>query len=122
MNNPPLPQSVLAAPAVHPPTREMMLQSKFLPWVVRVVAEGPFVTVADVLAALYRELRHRITKREWEAAGSSRSVQRAYEARCEVDPSERPKGIKRIDFLLGQTVVEALVRTKDGTWHIESHA
>ncbi|KAJ7093506.1 hypothetical protein C8R44DRAFT_645969, partial [Mycena epipterygia] len=82
----------------------------------------------DVLVALYRVMHKRIARGEWAplSAGDERTVTKAFTDRCRaeavrsrVQPAqlrdqevkERNQGVKRVDFLLGKTVFEGLVRT-----------
>lgn len=71
------------------------------------------VTVGDVLSALYRELRHRVTSAEWNGAPRSHQarVAEAFYARGRkaADPRyEQRAGVRRIDWLLKSTVFVGL--------------
>jgi hypothetical protein len=75
-----------------------------------------FVTVADVLHALYRCLREAVNHAEFAILSSAkqRAVAQSYMTRCEslMDPvlreNERRKGVKRIDFLMDRTIFSGL--------------
>ncbi|TFK16333.1 hypothetical protein FA15DRAFT_761450 [Coprinopsis marcescibilis] len=102
----------LAQSATSPPLHQLTIVCpEFLPWHIVVNAPpGAFVSVRDVLDTIYRELRHPVTRAEYESLGSlKRAVDAAYFARISriADPHHRDlearKGVKRIDLLMGRT-------------------
>ena len=133
VQNPALPASTLAAPATSPPLAQMTLCSAQLPWAIAVrptpsTSPGSrFVSVADVLAALYTTLRTQIRREEWEALPRVDEVKRAYEARCRAAgayrETEKMKGVRRVDVLCGRTRVETVFRgpgSKEDVWFFTS--
>ncbi|KAF7327121.1 hypothetical protein MKEN_00288400 [Mycena kentingensis (nom. inval.)] len=112
----PLPSSVLHEPATYPPTQSMTIVSSHLPWGITVTASaqgyGAFITVADVLAVLHTSLRTRVSKDEYERLGSHRLMRRVSDAYTERYmrlrghrgyAEEKTGGLRRVDFLMGQT-------------------
>jgi hypothetical protein len=107
---------VLAAAATTPPLPSLTILSTFLPWNINIrpasQKPGAFVTVADVLTGLYRGLRLPVTPVEFDhipTIADKERVNRAYEHRYErINRNdtvgayeERRKGVKRVDFLMG---------------------
>ncbi|PFH44656.1 hypothetical protein AMATHDRAFT_200950 [Amanita thiersii Skay4041] len=121
----------LLEPATNPPLHHMVVICPLLPsrWQIDITAaprrsspplvlssspppssssSASYITVADVLTALYRNLRLSVTREEYNSLGDSperEHVNQAYFSRCEriFDPvrqgEEKNKGVKRIDFL-----------------------
>ncbi|KAJ7615943.1 hypothetical protein FB45DRAFT_801563 [Roridomyces roridus] len=101
----------LLEPAVYPPQRALTLITPHLPWDIPVRAAGNYVTVADVLHALYNTLRANITPREFAALGADRNKRRVTQAyvqryerlrgrRRSEYREEKRQGVKRVDFLM----------------------
>jgi hypothetical protein len=89
--------------------------SPHLPWRITVTASHgrKYVTVSDVLVTLHRRLAVSVTE-----YGTDVVVRAAYERRVEVTgkrsrEAERRKGVKRIDFLMGQDRFLGLSMTGD---------
>ena len=84
-----------------------------------------FVTVQDVLFAIYFHLRMAAKGDEYEAMNKSRKADifRAFESRVGTDPVQRGKGLRRIDFLGGRFRAQGLVRaqSKDSVWDVVIH-
>lgn len=135
----------LSAPATNPPMPSLTLVSDLLPYVVTVnpgsivsvpspymapgaplPRNGQYVTVGDVLAALYSTLRLPVSRAEIgalaPAPAQTAALARAYEARLSrVEDArerhvEREKGVKRIDWLIaaGATRFAGLKATPKG--------
>lgn len=75
-------------------------------------SNGSYVTVGDVVDAVYHILRRNVTAEEFNALPSIKNrqrVTRAYEARyrrlrsSRTYEEEKRQGMKRVDFLMGST-------------------
>ncbi|KAK0220616.1 hypothetical protein IW262DRAFT_1272420 [Armillaria fumosa] len=104
----------LSEPAISPPVSHLTLTSPHLPWriSVRPLLNGTYVTVSDVLFAMYNGLRENISPAEFYGLPSKTEVRRvteAYEQRYKRIKSrsgsyeEKKAGVKRIDFFMGRT-------------------
>ncbi|KAJ7154894.1 hypothetical protein C8R43DRAFT_884900 [Mycena crocata] len=127
----------LAEPAFHPPRTALRILHPRLPfWPVDLALRGaqaqqspPPITVKDVLGALHRALHRRmmLAAADWSALseGEAGRVTRAFAQRCRAEAvrgggpvsqlrdcelAVRNEGVKRVDFLMGKTVFEGLVR------------
>ncbi|TEB32888.1 hypothetical protein FA13DRAFT_230780 [Coprinellus micaceus] len=106
--------SALMEPATQPPVQNLTVACPdFLLWEVEVktgaVYPGAYVSVDDVLTAIYSNLRQPVNYMEYGSLGQNRgAVDAAYFARLTRihDPAlkeqEALKGVKRIDFLRGK--------------------
>jgi hypothetical protein len=88
----------------------------------RLSPEIPFVTVQDVLLAIYTHLRVAVNGAEYEAMGKSKKAEifGEFERRVGTDPGKRGKGLRRVDFLGGRFRAQGLVRaqSKDTVWEV----
>ena len=111
--------SHLAMAATHPPAKVMKIVAAGLPWCTIVeptTTSSPFVTVLDVLHALYTNLHKPIKQAEFDAVSHSYrdSISKAWHHRLDKIPShsdkkvEKGRGVRRMDFLLGKTCVKRL--------------
>lgn len=100
----------LDAPATSPPVRFMSIACDALPWTIQVSSSNARnLTVGDVLWSLYRGLRSKANKTDWERLSSDtkRRVRDAWVARCMRQQSlrqrnyEESQGLRRVDFLCG---------------------
>ena len=129
--NPHLSPDILTTPASSPPLPSLALRVGDLPWMFTVFpdAEHPpgeaFVTVQDVLLAIYFHLRKPANGEEYEAMNRSRKAEifRAFESRVGTDLVQRGKGLQRVDFLGGRFRAQGLVRaqSKDNVWDVVTH-
>ncbi|KZP14202.1 hypothetical protein FIBSPDRAFT_867249 [Athelia psychrophila] len=110
----------LADPAVFPPTHTLQIISA-LPWTLTVTADAqPYVTVLDVLRALYNLLRIPASRAEYnkEPPLSQQAIAKAFHARVERSPATHAeqlgKGLRRVDFLQGRNRFLGLSSTKMG--------
>jgi len=112
-------QSHLSMAATHPPARLVKLVAAGLPWSITVeptTTSSPFVTVLDVLHALYTSLRKPIKQAEFDAVSKSYrdSISKAWHHRLDKisSPSdvkaEKARGVRRMDYLLGKTCIKRL--------------
>ncbi|EIM89293.1 uncharacterized protein STEHIDRAFT_76247 [Stereum hirsutum FP-91666 SS1] len=129
-----LPASALAAPATFPPVPSIVLQCPSLPWNITVEPSptaspnsAKFISVQDVLDALYSNMRTPVKEAEFKALAPAmgKAVSDAFEKRWRAfvngmeREKERGKGVKRVDFLVGKTRVDGLNKTsgtKDDSW------
>jgi hypothetical protein len=128
-SNPRLSPAVLATPASSPPLPALALRVGGLPWLFtarpdagRSPPGNAFVTVQDVLLAIYFHLRTAVKGDEYEAVDRSRKTEifRAFEQRVATDPVQRGRGLRRVDFLFGRLRAQGLVRaqSKDIVWDV----
>ncbi|KAJ7354006.1 hypothetical protein DFH08DRAFT_933733 [Mycena albidolilacea] len=129
----PLSSARLLEPAVFPPLPLISLVTPHLPWTLAVpTTNGKYVTVSDVLSALYCALRVGATPGEFAALRTEELISRvgaAYVRRCERlrgqsrsgYAREQAEGVKRVDFLLGYTTFCGIVPTADpGVWQLKT--
>ncbi|KAK0193137.1 hypothetical protein F5146DRAFT_1137016 [Armillaria mellea] len=104
----------LSEPAISPPVSHLTLTSPHLFWriSVRPLLNGTYVTVSDILFAMYNGLRENISPAEFYGLPSKtemRRVTEAYEQRYRRIKSrsgsyeEKKAGVKRVDFFMGRT-------------------
>lgn len=105
----------LGEPATSPPTDFLRIVMPGLPWSIKVypAAHGAYVTVGDVVDAVYTALRTNVRSSEFAQLSSSRnqsSATAAYQERYrrhraspQYYDEEKRSGMKRVDFLMGQT-------------------
>jgi hypothetical protein len=120
---PPHPDSVrvhhshLSMAATHPPAKVMKMVTPGLPWSITVEpTSAPFVTVMDVLHALYTSLHKPIKQAEFDAVSHSYRdlVSKSWHYRLDAIPypseakAEKARGVRRMDFLLGKTSIKRL--------------
>lgn len=112
-------QSHLSMAATHPPAKVMKVVAAGLPWCITVeptTTSSPFVTVLDVLHALYASLHKPIKQAEFDAVSQSYRdmISKAWHRRLDKIPSrsdekaERARGVRRMDFLLGKSCIKRL--------------
>jgi len=125
----------LSMAATHPPAKVMKVVTPGLPWSITVeptTTSSPFVTVLDVLHALYTSLHKPINQAEFEAVSHSFRdlISKAWHHRLDKIPfpsdlkTERARGVRRMDFLLGKTCVKQLrylsaSRQGEVTWLVD---
>jgi hypothetical protein len=104
----------LADAATSPPLRSLFLICDYLPWRIEVVSSLPslFVTVYDVLHAIYSSLRTPLSPAEWSFFASDQKqfdILQSFEDRLNTIPDsdarddQRPEAVRRIDCLIGRT-------------------
>jgi len=117
----------LSEPATNPPLPSLTVVTPHLPRgrtiLVTASRNGAFVTVSDVLDAIYHALRANVSSADYYSLPSQKDMQRvtlAYEARCKrirdsrAYAEEKRQGAKRVDFLMGLTKFMGLSRTSSG--------
>jgi hypothetical protein len=100
-------------PATNPPLRFITITMPYLPWTIKVHASnGSYITLEDVLEAIYQSLRTNITTSEFNSFSSENDQRRAagaYQQRyrrqrsTRVYEEEKRGGMRRVDFLMGRT-------------------
>jgi len=109
----------LSMAATHPPVKVMKIVAPGLPWSITVeptATSSPFVTVLDVLHALYTSLHKPIKQAEFDAVSHSHrdSISKAWHHRLDKIPfpsdvkAEKARGVRRMDFLLGRSCIKRL--------------
>ncbi|KAF5310780.1 hypothetical protein D9619_007628 [Psilocybe cf. subviscida] len=128
-----IPPDVLRQPATVPPVSSMRITCGKLPWPITVESRSasfPFVTISDVFSTIYTSLRASVSGHEFNKLLPTKAAQDAvsvaFRARCErAGPtgygSEKAKGLKSVDFLLGRTRFCGLIAVKMGLrgWVLE---
>ncbi|KAF8518279.1 hypothetical protein BU17DRAFT_48872 [Hysterangium stoloniferum] len=107
-----------ARPATSPPLPFLRLKCSLLPWPIDVdpADHSGVVTVGDVFAAIYYELRRHVTRPEWEGAPADvrERVRQSWLRRCKRQQTHRDRehessnGLRRIDWLAKDTVFQGL--------------
>lgn len=90
------------------------------------MANGAYVTVSDVLDAIYNSLRKNVTSAEFNTLPGKKAMERvnaAYQARYrriqdrKSSEQEKKGGVKRIDFLMESRYLAGLSKgTSNDTW------
>jgi hypothetical protein len=127
-NNPQLSPAILATPASNPLLLSLDFRVGDLPWTFNVFPSAEmspgkaYITVHDVLLAIYYHLRAAAKGAEYEAMAKSRrgEIYREFERRVGADPIQRAKGLRRVDFLEGQFCARGLVSAhpKGNIWDV----
>ncbi|KAF5339136.1 hypothetical protein D9611_011136 [Ephemerocybe angulata] len=123
IRDPKLSQYALTQPATGPalPYLEIIIPS--LPWrliIYNNAERGGVVTVSDVLAGIYANLRTGVTGPEFNGVSEEAraGITKAYTQRCtrgatsDAAAKQLKKGVKRIDFLQGRNTFQGLTPTK----------
>ena len=114
---------VLEEPATQPSMRTMTLVIDQFPWRLTIPPTKHYVSVRDLLEALYLFLRQPVLPSEYNALPTQAlkdEVSIAFHNRCLRAPSKEAadeqshKGVKRVDFLRDQTRFMGLSSTKVG--------
>ncbi|KAL4064711.1 hypothetical protein V8B97DRAFT_1987272 [Scleroderma yunnanense] len=119
--------SALNQPATSPPLPTLTLIHPHLPWRPHIRPSNPasclYVTVRDVLEALYAFLHYPVTMAEYKMLPSQvdrDEVSYAFHARCEREQERKTvewmksRGVRRVDFLRGRNQFMGLSSTKFG--------
>ena len=127
-SNPPRFLTVFATPATSPPLPSLDLRVGDLPWLFTAFPDArhppgnAFVTIQDVLLAIYVHLRKGVSRDEYEAIGKSRKeeIYQAFASRVDTDPVQHGKGLRRVDFLCGRFRAQGLIRaqSKGNVWDV----
>ncbi|THU86052.1 hypothetical protein K435DRAFT_783020, partial [Dendrothele bispora CBS 962.96] len=121
---------ILSEPAITPPVSSLNLSVPHMSphWRIIVTpANGVFVTLSDVFAAIYYTLRTPVTESEYRAIRNPDDLKRVNKAYVEryrkvgerardryVGEKEKMNGVRRVDFLAGQTRFEGISVMGDG--------
>ena len=118
-----LPARAFDEPATQPSMHTMTLLIEQFPWRLVVPPTKHYVSVRDLVEALYCFLRHPVLPSEYSALPTQKlkdEVSIAFHNRCGRAPSKEAadeqyqKGVKRMDFLRGRTRFMGLSSTKVG--------
>jgi hypothetical protein len=129
---PHLSPTVLAEPASLPPLPSIKLRVGDLPWRVivqpdpRLSSTNNIVTVEDVLAAIYSNLRRPVDPDEYISRSEyiqATAITRAFQQRVGSDLVQPPEGLLRVDFLCGRFHTHGLAPTPWGNnvWLLPVH-
>ncbi len=115
----------LAQLAVHPAAPVLRLFHSRLPWYIDIHPSHPNgVTVFDVLVQLSRQMQAPIHSRHYynETLDSTdrAALAKYFKDRIRGRRGEREKGILQVDFLGEKSVLEGLVRSKQGMWELKT--
>ncbi|KAJ7058756.1 hypothetical protein C8F01DRAFT_281661 [Mycena amicta] len=130
-----IPIDQMYTPALHPPHFALRIVHPRIPqWPMdlslppdNVDPNPPPISLGDILIIVHRSLHTRISHSDWAAldAAAEAQVTRAFQNRCRsearlrgtpipelraAEERERSEGVKRVDYLLGDTLFKGLVR------------
>ncbi|KAK1217316.1 hypothetical protein PQX77_020056 [Marasmius sp. AFHP31] len=101
---------LLAEPVVTPALSKLVLTTQYLPWSITIYPSNRYyVTVRDMLDAIYHALRKNISQQEYQSCRDKLRVNEAYQRRYSrirdyhASRDEKAGGVKRVDFLCGKT-------------------
>ncbi|KAL0573015.1 hypothetical protein V5O48_008942 [Marasmius crinis-equi] len=110
---------LLAEPAVTPAVSSLVLTTHRLPWSITIYpSNGYYVTVRDVLDAIYHALRKNVSHSEYHSQRDQVRINEAYQRRYGrirdyyASREEKKGGVKRVDFLCGRTRFTGLSPSK----------
>ncbi|KAF8431095.1 hypothetical protein L210DRAFT_3306671, partial [Boletus edulis BED1] len=118
-----LPPKVFDEPATQPSMHTMTLIIDQFPWRLTIPPTKHYVSVRDLLEALYCFLRHPVLPTEYKMLPTQAlkdEVSVAFHRRCGRAPSREAadeqyhRGVRRVDFLRGRTRFMGLSSTKVG--------
>ena len=118
----------LSEPATLPAVPYLQIKSPYLQWRISVSGRAGFVTLGDVLDAIYISLRKNIVREDFKYLSDSaqQRVNAAYERRYRslrdrrAYGMEKHSGVKRVDFLMERNKFRGLVMTSSpGLWQLE---
>jgi hypothetical protein len=122
--------TVLTEPASHPPLPSMIIRVGGLPWRAIVLPDPrlkkTIVTVKDVLAAIYANLRTPVDPTEYDPRSKDAWVYAMYTQAAITQAVQRrvgsnlvqPLGLLRIDHLRGRFYVQGLASREDDVWDV----
>lgn len=132
--HPSISSQIFSQPATNPPLPYMTIIHRQLPWTIRVVPTrkpGTYVTVGDVLEAIYHRLRLTATEMEYRnipTQDMKERVDMAYRRRykrLQQDggeyEKEKARGVRRIDFIGEKNIFAGLGSTGKGpdVWELQ---
>ncbi|KAK1222158.1 hypothetical protein PQX77_014999 [Marasmius sp. AFHP31] len=101
---------LLSEPVVTPVHSSLVLTTHHLPWSITIYpSNGYYVTVRDMLDAIYHALRKNISQQEYQYCRDKLRVDEAYQRRYSrirdyhASRQEKASGVKRVDFLCRKT-------------------
>lgn len=130
----PIPPATLGLPATSPPVAHLKISCALLPFTIAVNSSNlyghDYVTVGDVFAEIYKQLRIQITPDEYAriSAGNKEvktGVDKAFYARVaaarEGAEQARQQGLRRSDLLMESQMFAGLDMRSDGTAVLHVH-
>ncbi|KDQ54417.1 hypothetical protein JAAARDRAFT_38588 [Jaapia argillacea MUCL 33604] len=119
-----IPPLLLLSSATNPPLPSMTIVSSQIPWQIMVTPSSTsYITLSDVMSAIYTSLRTSISRAEFESLPVKAKIQvnDAFVQRWKSVAggqremgTERSKGVKRVDWFCGRTRFEALELAESG--------
>ncbi|KAI9062079.1 hypothetical protein FKP32DRAFT_1574884, partial [Trametes sanguinea] len=112
--------------ACEPPLRYLRLYHEMLPWYIELEARtgSTGLTLYDLFYEIYCCMQHQISAADWlneeMTPEYQERVYNAYTLRCGHHRDELARGMKRVDFLLDQFIMEGVVKAKNGLWEIKT--
>ncbi|KAF8899938.1 hypothetical protein CPB84DRAFT_1779759 [Gymnopilus junonius] len=111
--------------ATSPPTQRLLIWHRKLPWKIKIESNSMIgITIQDVLAGIYEQLRYSIAHDDFYTVGliseDREMISEVFHARCDGDPSEILGGVRRIDFLGKEFCFVGLSRSRNGTWEMKT--
>ncbi|KAF9262613.1 hypothetical protein L218DRAFT_831206, partial [Marasmius fiardii PR-910] len=104
-------------PATDPPVRFMRLYHPLLPWYIEITStDSSGITIYELLSVLMQQLSYQVTSKEfyskWITGAEREAIWKAALKRS--GTSE----IRRVDFLMNQTMFNGLEKGERGAWKI----
>ncbi|KAK0482453.1 hypothetical protein IW261DRAFT_1033178 [Armillaria novae-zelandiae] len=107
----------LSNPATHPHVLRMTIVCDAMPyWPISIGDGNRGLSLMDVLQGIYQSMMWRVSRSEWEKfpEGDRNAIAKAFTRRCralgnsQLENAERQDGVKRVDLLLGKTMLRGL--------------
>lgn len=110
--------------ACEPPQPRMRLYHSQWPWVIDIVSQNPAgVTIGELLEGIWRCMQTPIAHADyWNNEMDERNreaVASAWAERTASSEEEQMRGVRRVDYLIGKTILEGIVKGKDGMWELK---
>ena len=111
--------------ATSPPTQRLLIWHRKLPWKIKIECNSIMgITIQDVLAEIYEQLRYPIAHDDFYTVGliseDRELISEVFHERCNGDPNEILGGVRRIDFLGKEFCFVGLTRSRNGTFEMKT--